>query len=91
MLSKSGHRGLSITMGAQLLCLVGTKNVGVQDWAVAHLVDSQMLVLPPLLSTGHMAMNADLLAPSIPPTLYVTCACPMSWWTLTMMLVDHRF
>ena len=24
-----------------------------------------MLVLPPLLSTGHMAINADLLAPSI--------------------------
>ena len=54
---------LASPMGAPLLCLGGIKNVGVQDWAAGHLVDWKMLVLPPLLSTGHMAMNADLLVP----------------------------
>ena len=32
-------------------------------WAVGHLEDSKSSVSPPLLSTRHMAMNVDLLAP----------------------------
>ena len=35
----------------------------VPGWAAGHLVDSKFSVSPPLLSTGHMAINADLLAP----------------------------
>ena len=55
---------LASQIGAHLLCLGGIKNVGVQDWAAGHLVDSKMLDLLPLLSTGHMAMNAALFTPS---------------------------
>ena len=54
---------LASQMGAQLSCLGGIKNVGVQDWAAGHLVDLKVSVLPPLLFTGHMAMNADVLVP----------------------------
>ena len=65
MLPQSVIGALASQIGAQLLCLDGIKNIGVQDWAAGHLVDSRMLVLvlPPLLSTGHMAMNGDHLAP----------------------------
>ena len=54
---------LASQIGAQLLCLGGIRNVWVQDWAPGHLENSKMSLLPPLLSTGHMPMNADLLAP----------------------------
>ena len=64
MLPKSGHRGLSITDGYRIVVFGWIKNVGVQDWVAGHLVTLKMSGLPPLLSAGHMAMNADLLAPS---------------------------
>ena len=59
----AGIGALASQMGGQLLCLSGIKNVGVEDWAAGHLVDLKMSVLPPVLSTGCMAMNADLLGP----------------------------
>ena len=37
--------------------------VGGPSWAAGNLVDSKFSVSPPLLSTGHMAINANLLVP----------------------------
>ena len=63
MLPQSGHRGLSIAFRCPIVVFAW----GLACWGPRlgsrHLVDSKFSVSPPLLSIGHMAMNADLLAP----------------------------
>ena len=63
MLPQSGHGGLSIAFRCPIVVFAW----GLACWGPRlgsrHLVDSKFLVSPVLLSTGHMAMNADLLAP----------------------------
>ena len=77
---------LASQTGAQLLYLRGIENLGVQDSAAGHLVDSKMFVLPPLLSIRHMAMNADLLAPAI---VSFTCKAPQGNVCLPLLWASH--
>ena len=54
---------LASQMGGQLLCLGGIINVGCKSGQQGTLCIRKYqcdCVLPPLLSTEHMAMNADL-------------------------------
>ena len=63
MLPQSGHRGPSIAFSYPIIVFAWGPACRGPKLGSRHLVDSKFSVSPPLLSTGHMAMNADLLAP----------------------------
>ena len=67
ILPQSGHTGLSIAFWCPIVVgvwdLACCPRLVAPGWVAGHLVDSNFSVSPPLRSTGHMAINADLLVP----------------------------